>query len=128
MRLQAVSELANAHVLVLEDEPLIAMGIEALLKEDLGCAKVTSVVTVAQAMVALGNESIDLALLDIHLPQGTSFDLAAALEERRIPFVFASGSDGNAIPKRFANVPFASKPFDLHALREQLRQALNGQA
>lgn len=80
------------RVLIVEDEALVALEIEGMLAlaghEAVGQADdLPSAVAVAEA------EHPDLALVDIHLAQGASgLDVAAALKERGVPVLFATGN------------------------------------
>lgn len=98
------------RVLVVEDEYLIATQMRAMLR-DLGCETVGPVGDVASAFALVMQEQLDAALLDICLDVGPSFLLAGLLEQRRIPFGFATGYQGRALPPRFAAVPRLLKPF-----------------
>lgn len=114
-------DLQGMRVLVVEDESLIAMLIEMLL-EDLGCVVAATAARPAQALRALDEVAFDLAILDVNLDGSDSFGVAAALSERGLPFVFATGYRGARIDPRFADRPMLAKPFQ----RGDLRAALVG--
>jgi len=120
------ADLANANVLVVEDEPLIAMALESDL-DDLGFRSVQSVRSSDAAQAVLNRGPIHLAVLDIHLSgNDTSFVVADRLIADGIPFIFASGSIGAELPEKFRSAPFISKPFLPATLRDALL-ALLGQ-
>ena len=102
-------------MLVVEDEYFIAEELRQAL-ERLGTTVVGPVPTGEEALALLKSEPIDAAVLDINLRGEMSFAVADALEERAIPFVFATGYDRAAIPERFRDVPLWSKPFDAERL------------
>lgn len=111
------------RVLVVEDEYLIAIQIGAMLR-DLGCETVGPVGDVVGAFALITQERPDAALLDICLDVGPSFLLAGVLEQRRIPFAFATGYEGGVLPPRFAAVPRLLKPFGRTELARFLAQAV----
>lgn len=55
--------------------------------------------------------SIDAALIDINLNGLEVFPVAAALRERGVPFVFASGYGRNGLPPEFFDYPIVQKPY-----------------
>jgi DNA-binding response OmpR family regulator len=87
--------LVDKRVLVVEDEPLIAMLLEDML-DDLGCAVVGPALNVPDAEALAREGAIDLAILDVNLGNRTSHSVAALLQARGIPFVIASGNDQEA--------------------------------
>jgi DNA-binding NarL/FixJ family response regulator len=61
------AELPGRHVLVVEDEALVAMLLEDMLG-DLGCRVIGPVMRVAEALERIAAETaIDVALLDVNL-------------------------------------------------------------
>lgn len=114
------------HVLVLEDEALIAMLIEEHLNE-LGYIVVGPVQTVEQGIASLEGEGIDAALLDVNLGGGkTSFPFAQELARRGVPFAFLTGYGKAGLQNRFAKAPTLTKPVDEAALSRTLSALLAG--
>lgn len=102
--------LQDKHILVVEDEYLIADDIRAALVQA-GAEVVGPVPNVDAAAALISSETrIDAALLDINLAGTTVFEIADTLMARGIPFAFATGYDSWAIPDRFADVPRLEKP------------------
>jgi CheY-like chemotaxis protein len=98
------------RILLVEDEILIALDIEETLHQ-LG-HRVTTVTTNSEAMALLRSATFDLAVLDYHLKDGDTSDLAAYLSSIRTPFVVCSGSTGiEELGATFANAQFLAKPF-----------------
>ncbi len=97
-------------VLIVEDEMIVAMLMEDLVRE-LGVEAVYLCTDAASALAALADRSIDFAILDMQVRDGTTTAVADALTEKGIPFVFSSGSDVSALPERHADRPMLSKPF-----------------
>lgn len=99
--------LAGLRVLVVEDEPVVAMCLEDIL-EELGCVTVGPVGRLAEGLALAEHESLDAAILDINLAGERSNDIAEMLRNRGIPFAFASGY-GSA-PEGFG-APMIEKPY-----------------
>jgi two-component SAPR family response regulator len=72
------------------------------------------------AMRMLDNDTFDIAMLDVHLNGKTVFPFAAALEEREIPFLFATAYGPRGIPAEFREHPVLQKPFGPVELRRAL--------
>lgn len=102
-------QLANLSVLVVEDEPLVAMA----LADELECAQarvIGPVASVAQALEILQKQTPDAAILDVDL-SGVSVGPAADwLSKRGIPFIFATGLDRISLTGRLADIPVCAKP------------------
>lgn len=80
------------RVLIVEDEALVAMEIEGMLGLA-GHEAVAQADDLDSAVEAAESAKPDLALVDIQLAQGSNgLDVAAALKERGIPVVFATGN------------------------------------
>ena len=120
--------LAGRRVLVVEDEPLIAMLLEDMLDE-LEVKLAGTADSVPAALQTLeGGLSFDGAILDMNLRGKSVEPVAEALAERRIPFVFASGYGADALTQKHADAPVLTKPFRREALEQALRDALAGSA
>lgn len=111
------------RVLVLEDEPIIAMLVEQML-EDAG-ALVDGHATLASAEAAIDRMRPDMAVLDVNIHNETSYALAARLTDLRVPVIFATGYGIGAHPEAFAQIPTVSKPYDLAEIAAALEQAIS---
>lgn len=116
-------EAAGARAaLIVEDNVIIAMEIDAFL-EDFGVAERFVAGTVENALLVLQARDIGFAVVDVDLGAETSEDVALALHERGLPFVFSTGYDGrNPMVARFPGVPLLTKPFSANMLYRALRQ------
>ncbi|MGF1605283.1 MAG: response regulator [Rhodothalassiaceae bacterium] len=115
-----MSALRGKRILVVEDEPIVAMSLEGIL-EDLEAVVVGPVGTVAQALRLAADEGYDAALLDININGERSYPVAELVKNRNIPLVFASGygdSGWDGAPE----APVIGKPYN----RDQLARALGG--
>jgi CheY-like chemotaxis protein len=99
------------HVLVVEDEYLVALDVETALLAK-GTETVVIATSLAQATASLNEKRPDCVLLDVSLPGGNSFDMARHLIAQDIPFGFISGySDTSDFPQDVTHVPLLGKPF-----------------
>jgi DNA-binding LytR/AlgR family response regulator len=69
-------------------------------------------------------EALDLALLDVDVTDGKTFEVAAMLRIRQVPFVFFSGSRRDHLPDQFKDAPFIPKPYDERVLIERIREII----
>ena len=106
------------RILILEDDPLIALELAAIVEAQ-GHEVLGSFASVAAAAQHL-DEPVDFALLDIDVADGKSFGLAAALRRRDIPFAFVSGSRGSEIPAYLADALLIPKPYRRAAILQSL--------
>jgi CheY-like chemotaxis protein len=117
-----LTDLAHRRVLVVEDEYFIADDMTRALRK-LGAEIVGPVPTKDEALKLIASDSlIDAAILDINLRGEAVFPVAEALNERAIPFVFATGYDAEAIPVLYKDVRLWEKPFEA----AELARALSG--
>ena len=108
-------------VLVLEDNPLIAMDEEAMLKK-FENPNVFIAFSVADAENILVGNAVDFALLDVELEGETSEAIATRLHSSKVPFAFVSGyDDAGGLLGCFSGVPSLVKPLSENALRDTLR-------
>lgn len=103
--------MADIRVLIVEDDPFIAMDIESAVAEELGdAAELIVVESLAEARRA-ATSHISCALLDIDVLGGKTFDFAAKLMRNGTPFAFVSGSAPGEVPKLLRHARFLRKPF-----------------
>jgi DNA-binding response OmpR family regulator len=118
------SILAGLTVLVLEDEPIIAMSIEDQLEQ--AGAMPMAIGSIEGAEALLLDHAFDAAILDINVHGQKSYSVARSVAERGIPFVFASGYGDTLHPEEFVSVPTVTKPYDLAAIERALDVPLQG--
>jgi CheY-like chemotaxis protein len=103
-------KLAGKRLLVVEDEPPVALDIVAAL-EAAGADVVGPAGTAKEALNIIDNMSLDAALLDANLRGHPVDEIAAALVAGNIPFLFVTGYGQGSLPKAFAKTAMLSKPF-----------------
>jgi PAS domain S-box-containing protein len=113
--------LRGKRILVIEDEPLVAMDIESQLCAE-GYEVVGPVGDFESAKRLIGEASFDAALLDVNLSGHPVDELAASLRRKAVRFAFATGYGGEALPLAFRDTPLLLKPFS----REQLLATTEG--
>ena len=118
--------MAGHSILIVEDEPLIAMMLEDFL-DSLGHTVVGTAETVDEAIARAEEGGFDVAIVDVHLKGGqTVWPVADCLSERGVPFVLATGGHIEPPPERHAAAPVLAKPYTIDAIDPVLKQALNG--
>ena len=120
--------MSNKNILVIDDEPdirqllsitLSRMGLDAHCVEDL-----------QQGYEALENNTYQLCLTDLKLPDGSGIDLVADLQknmpELPVIVITAHGSMDIAIKAmKYGAFDFINKPVDLNNLRSLIKNALS---
>lgn len=102
--------LRGMRLLVVEDEPLVAMVIEDALT-DAGCDDVKVARSTDDAMRLIKAEAFDAALLDANLGGRPVDEIAAALAFRNTAFAFVTGYGRQSLPLAFQNAAIVGKPF-----------------
>jgi CheY-like chemotaxis protein len=114
---------ALRSVLVLEDEGLVSVLIEDLVR-DLGAEDVQVFSEAAPAVEAASKTNFDCAILDVVLRDGDSSTVADILARRGIPFLFSTGSGPESVPERHRHRPTIIKPFPDGDLQTLLLETL----
>jgi CheY-like chemotaxis protein len=110
-------------ILILEDEPLIAISMEDLVRE-LGHEPITAG-DIDSALRLLDSGAIDLGILDFTIRDRDSGPVASALQQRRIPFIVCSGRELERLAGAFQSAPHLAKPFGDAAFKSAIISALS---
>jgi CheY-like chemotaxis protein len=110
---------ARKTVLLVEDEFLVALGLESMI-EDLGFDILGPVSSTEEAMELIGKTRPDAAILDVDLGRETSFALAEHLQKSRVPLVFCTGVKVEC-PESLKDVPMLIKPHVQEKIDDLLR-------
>lgn len=110
-------------LIVVEDEPFIAVMIEGLVR-DLGWTVDGSAATEAEAFSILATSKPQLAILDINLGMTTSLAVASLCRDRHIPILFMTGYTAKDVPLQCGDAPVLAKPFSPQELVLAMGRAL----
>ncbi len=116
---------ASRRILIVEDEPLIAMMLEDFL-ESLGHSISATCDSVAGALAEAEKGGFDLAILDVNLKGQNVWPVASRLREQGVPFVIASGGHVDPPPAEFASVPLIEKPYTVDRVTPAINAAFAG--
>jgi DNA-binding response OmpR family regulator len=118
--LPSTDAVAKTRCLIVEDQALIGMSIEAYL-EDMGFEVGGPISSCAEACAWLDANTPRFALIDFKLKDGVATPLARKLREQGVPFVVYSGLPRlRDLPPEFDGAPWIEKPI----ARENLVRAL----
>lgn len=113
-------------ILIVEDEPMIAMMLEDFL-ESLGHRVVGTCDSVEVALGFVEKGGFDVAIIDVQLKDGERvWPVADRLAEAGTPFVLATGGYVEAPPEAHAAAPVLAKPYTIDAIEPALAQACGG--
>jgi DNA-binding response OmpR family regulator len=114
---------AGRSILIVEDEPLIAMMLEDFL-ESLGHSIAGTCDTVSSALDHVEKGGFDLAILDVNLKGENVWPVATRLREQSVPFVIATGGHVDPPPPEFDNAPVIEKPYTVDRVTPAIDAAL----
>lgn len=109
------NSLDGMRVLIIEDEPLVALDIENMLGEN-GLETVGPANTVESALDHVAEGAFDVALLDANLQGEGVEEVAKALTGSGARFAFVTGYGRDGLPEDFRQAPMVSKPFSQESL------------
>ena len=112
-------------ILIVEDEPLIAMMLEDFL-ESLGHIVAGTCDTVECALDKAGKGGFDLAILDVNLKGENVWPVASELRRRKVPFIIATGGHVDPPPPEFNDAPVIEKPYTVDRVTPAINAALAG--
>jgi CheY-like chemotaxis protein len=110
------------RVLIVEDESLLAMMVEDLVR-DAGWSVAGMAASVDEAMRAVERGGFDVALLDVNLAGRNAFPVAEVLLARGVPLVLATGYGVLEIREDLRHLPMVGKPYAAEQLLRTLRDA-----
>lgn len=115
-----------ANILIVEDDSALAMGIEYTLRGE--SFHVTLTKNIKDAREALRDESFDLIVLDIMLPDGNGYDLCEEIRRQwDIPIIFLTACDEEAnivMGLDMGGDDYITKPFRVRELVSRIRAVL----
>jgi PAS domain S-box-containing protein len=102
--------LEGKRILIVEDEPLVAMELEGNLTAA-GCEVIGPAGTIEQAKSLVAAGEFDAVLVDVNLAGRAVDEIAAALTQKNCPFAFVTGYGREALPRGFQDAVMLGKPF-----------------
>ncbi|WP_290648191.1 response regulator [Aquisalimonas sp.] len=117
--MSASADAERVRILVIEDEPVVAMGLAKLL-DSLGFQPVGPVASIDKALHVVERGGFDGALLDVNLRGEWAAPVVERLAANNIPIVLTTGYDAGALPAPYCHHPTLSKPFRAAELTEAL--------
>ena len=111
-----------AQILVVDDETIIAVTVADWL-DDLGHSVVGPVADLPAAL-ALAEQPLDAAILDVSLGAATTVSVARRLAERGVPFAVCTGHDSGSIDAVFGQGLLLPKPFGFETFRQAVERLL----
>lgn len=115
------------HVLIVEDEPLLAYVIEELVI-DAGFLIAGVAAKLETALAIIESGVCDAAIVDANLKGVSSAPAGLALTARQIPFIVLSGYSRDQQPGAFAGALYLQKPCRPDRLIQTLRSILPTQS
>lgn len=117
--------MSRQRILIVEDDPFIAMDIEAAVIDDLGDQTEILLADSLRAASNLADGRVHVALLDVDVIGGKTFDIALALHRKGTPFAFVSGSLPADLPQELHGAAFVRKPFRARDILGFVKSALS---
>ncbi|MGX5722409.1 response regulator [Shinella zoogloeoides] len=117
------SSLENKRILILEDDPLLALDLEDFFTE-LGAKVIGPVSSVEQALQAVSS-GIDGAVLDLNLRGVYSYPVIEILAKAGTPLVVCSGyAELPDTRRELTDIVLLPKPCDLRVLQARLAEQI----
>ena len=110
------------RILILEDEPLIALHLAQELRFA-GYDIIGPAPTLESADLLLETETPDFAILDANVRGCLPIKIAEDLARRSIPFVYITGYNRSYIRTHLPDAPVLSKPIEMKSLKQMLARA-----
>lgn len=116
--------MTQSRILIVEDDPLIAMMLEDIL-DMAGYVAVGPAATVQTALDAIDQFSPDAAIVDLMLNGADSYGVMQKLREHDIPFAVSSGFGADIDQDRAGEgILILGKPYQPHELEAVLEKLL----
>ncbi len=111
--------LAGLHILIVEDETMVAMMLEDML-QDMGCS-VDLAPSIEKALASIRTEALNGVLLDMNIHGQKTDVVAEELVNRSIPFLLVTGyGAGTNDPPVIKAAPRLLKPFNENELARRM--------
>ena len=111
----------GANILIVEDEPLIALDMELTL-HGAGFAVVGIARTAADALRIIDGGNIDVAILDANLNGQSAAPIAQQLRAASVPFLAVSGYSRAQLGEWLGGAPLLGKPYAAERLIAEVKR------
>ena len=108
--------LAGRSILIVEDEPLIALEVHAAFNA--AGASIISAADSKEALRMISLPDLSAAVVDINLGRGDCSDVCKRLAQRGIPFVFYTGHARAEILQKWPDAPILTELADKQRIVE----------
>lgn len=125
LRNKGVQIVSTPRILIVEDDMFVALDLETIVVQQ-SEAEVLAVNSVSDAERVAGD--VDMAILDIDVVDGKTYELARLLRQRHTPVIFVSASRREDVPGELNTVPFVAKPYDPAVIVREVGRALGYRA
>jgi DNA-binding NtrC family response regulator len=119
-----MTDLPHSSILLIEDEPVLAMDVEACLTAA-GYRVVGPAANTADAFRLIADQQLDLVILDLNLGTEMAYAVPDFLADREIPFIILTGHSSTMVAERHRKRPFLQKPYMAANLLRSIRETLN---
>ena len=109
-------------VLLVEDEPLIALNVEHHLRK--AGARVITAGHLDAGLYMAEHPHLSAAVIDLCLGEESATPIFRRLAHRNLPFVVHTGYATEALQRDWPAVPIIQKPASLHEITDALAQSL----
>jgi CheY-like chemotaxis protein len=116
-------DLPRGRILVVVDDPLIALDLQRLLR-DAGYRVVGPAATVNEIQRLVGRGDIDCAILDLDVDRRAPLPVADLLAFAEVPFVYLTTGALGVVPFRHRHRPLVGKPFTRERLLAAVEKAM----
>jgi len=117
-----MSSPKTRRVLIVEDDPVVAMVVEDTL-QGMGLETLVNL-SLLDALTELEASDIDAALIDMGLRGESARPIVLALIAREIPFVVMSGMDQPKLTAEFPQIRIVLKPLSVQSLEQIVLELL----
>ena len=114
--------LAGYSILIVEDEPLIALDVHAALSTS--GASLIAATRLAEARDLIRRAEVSAAVVDINLGGEDCSSVCQALSDHRIPFIFYTGNANADVIKAWPHAPVLTKPASPERILETVAKLL----
>jgi DNA-binding response OmpR family regulator len=111
--------MANLRLLIVDDEPIIAMEIASIV-EDAGYEATAVVSSIDAALAVIDSKVCDAAVLDANLRGCSAAPIALRLRDAGLPFIVVTGYTAGQLGDWVGDASVLAKPFDVKILTAEL--------